>query len=159
MNKKRLVIIIAAAVIALTLVIGVGMMVAGNSKYSRNFFNLRGFNFDMTVGELIDYERLYYGNAYDGMYEISENWIRHSFDDMAHLYFFSDDQIQTVTYRNLSQYDIPFDPLELYGEPDEVYPELNVYYWYGKVDGVRMELRLWVDYKNRYEMIELIRCD
>lgn len=149
--KKKIVIIVLAAVVGIAAVVGAALLIIDSAKYSRSFYNTGGLSFDMDVAELIDYEALYFNHRYDGEYVVSENWIRHSFSNLEHMYFFADGQIAAATYR-----DVPFDPRLLYGEPDEMASQYTLR-WYGTADGVRLRIELSVDYKGEPDTLYLTR--
>lgn len=148
---KKVIVIVLAAIVGISAITGAALFIGNNVKYSCNFYNTAGLSFHMDLSELIDYEALYFNHRYDGETIIQENWIRHSFSNLEHMYFFADGQIAAATFR-----DVPIDPRLLYGEPDET-PSEHTLRWYGTADGVKLRIDLSVDYMGRPDTLYLVR--
>lgn len=148
---KKVIVITIAAIVGISFIAGAALFIGSSARYSRDFYNTAGLSFNMDLSELIEYEALFFNHRYDGENVIQENWIRHSFSNLEHMYFFADGQIAAATFR-----DVPFDPRLIYGEPDEI-PTQFILRWYGTADGVKLRIELGVDYMGRPDTLYLIR--
>lgn len=148
---KKVIVIFLAAIVGSSAITGAALFIGSSAKYSRDFYNTAGLSFNMDLSELIDNEALYFNHRYDGEAVIQGNWIRYSFSNLEHMYFFADGQIASATFR-----DVPIDPRLIYGEPDETPSEYTLR-WYGTADGVKLRIDLSLDYMGRPDTLYLVR--